>query len=86
MGATASWSAVRSENKSLNSYGRLHVLNATHIYWEQRSVNDDAMLDTLWIVQHRHGPFLLDDLPENVSQEIGQNLVTHTVLPGKTVA
>ncbi|XP_070204035.1 acid phosphatase type 7-like isoform X2 [Littorina saxatilis] len=71
------WSAVRVDNTSLNSYGRLHVINSTHVYWEQRSIFDGAVLDELWIVQHRHGRFQLDDLPHNVSQEIGQNLVTY---------
>lgn len=74
---------MRSENISLHSYGRLQVVNATHAYWEQRSVEQKTVLDSLWIVQHRHGKFLLDSLPEDVSQEIGEDLITHTILPGK---
>lgn len=58
-------------------------MNNTHAYWEQRSVHNDTILDTLWVVQHHHGMFLLNHLPENVSQEIGKGLVTHTIRPGK---
>ncbi|KAK7500302.1 hypothetical protein BaRGS_00008525, partial [Batillaria attramentaria] len=51
------WTALRLGNGSLNSYGRLRVANSTHLYWEQRSVEGNALLDSLWLVQQHHGKF-----------------------------
>ena len=38
-------------------YGRLHVVNASHMYWEY---NDDSagLIDSVWLVKHTHGPFI----------------------------
>lgn len=54
---TADWSAFRLDNKALNSFGRLKVSNATHLYWEQVSVKGGEVLDSIWITQKTHGPF-----------------------------
>lgn len=55
---SADWSAVRLEDNVLNSYGRLCVFNATHIYWEQKSVENATVLDALWVVrEHRKAAF-----------------------------
>ena len=53
---TANCSAVRISSEALNSFGRLKVTNATHLYWEQRLFNG-TVLDQLWITQNVHGPF-----------------------------
>lgn len=68
------WTAVRMEEAALNSYGRLHVVNGTHVYWEQLSIHNHAVLDSLWIVQHHHRKFQLPPLSQNVSSEIGEGL------------
>lgn len=65
----AEWSAIRKDNSSLNSYGVLKVINASHVYWEQRSVYNHEVLDFLWIVQCRHGKFAGQSLPGNLSHE-----------------
>lgn len=51
-----SWSAFTSGEGSLNSYGRLHVFNSSHLYYEQVKVGDRQLLDSVWIIQSRHGP------------------------------
>ena len=38
-------------------YGRLHIHNHTHIYWEVRGAQDNDMYDNRWIIQRIHGPF-----------------------------
>ncbi|CAL1529697.1 unnamed protein product [Lymnaea stagnalis] len=48
------WSAYRLDNKSLNSYGCLRVVNLTHIFWEQRSINNHTSLDSIWIIKERN--------------------------------
>lgn len=76
------WSAVRVENDSLNSYGRLLIANATHMYWEQRAVNNNTVLDSLWVVQRYHGKFDLQKLPQDVTHQIHQNMEAAGETPG----
>ncbi|KAL8559759.1 hypothetical protein ACOMHN_002292 [Nucella lapillus] len=75
------WSAVRVEETALNSYGRLHVVNGSHVYWEQRSIHNDSVLDSLWIVQHWHRKFTLPKASQNVSSEAGTGLSGVTLSP-----
>lgn len=56
MGRRGPWSAFASAEGSLNSFGRLHVLNYSHLYFEQVKVKDGRPLDSVWIVQSHHGP------------------------------
>ncbi|XP_076470599.1 acid phosphatase type 7-like [Babylonia areolata] len=61
------WSAVRVEGPALNSYGHLQVVNGSHVYWEQRSIHNHTVLDSLWIVQHHHRKFWHDTRPTDVT-------------------
>ncbi|XP_033755018.1 acid phosphatase type 7-like [Pecten maximus] len=56
MGDRGPWSAFASAEGSLNSFGRLHVYNSSHLYFEQVKVKDGQPLDSVWVVQSRHGP------------------------------
>ncbi|KAH9503231.1 Acid phosphatase type 7 [Bulinus truncatus] len=47
------WSAFRLDAGAFNSYGRLVVVNFTHLFWEQRSVENHTTLDSVWIVKDR---------------------------------
>lgn len=52
------WSAFRSWSPFRHGYGRLHVVNATHVHWEQVVDNDGMTVeDEIWIEQHSHGHF-----------------------------
>jgi len=44
-------------------YGRLHVVNATHMRWEYQDDTAGAILDSVWLVKHSHGPFLAPPPP-----------------------
>ncbi|XP_059144635.1 acid phosphatase type 7-like [Physella acuta] len=46
------WSAFRLDEAALNSYGRLLVKNLSHLYWEQRSIDNHTILDSIWIVKN----------------------------------
>lgn len=53
-------SALRSNNYG---YSRMHVYNATHMYWEQvmcdsgKESQEGQVIDSVWLIQHAHGPF-----------------------------
>ena len=51
------WSAFRSWYPWRHGYGRLEVVNATHVHWEQVVDGDMTVEDEIWIEQHSHGPF-----------------------------
>jgi hypothetical protein len=52
------WSAFQASGKSVYGYGRMQVHNATHLYWEELEVKENnKILDSIWLVQHNHGPF-----------------------------
>jgi len=48
------WSAFRS---SSYGFGRMHVVNATHLYYEQLSAAEAAITDRFWLVKESHGKF-----------------------------
>jgi len=50
------WSAFRTMQYG---YTRMKVANATHLYLEQVDVETDGqpVIDSVWLVQHNHGPF-----------------------------
>ena len=54
---TGPWSAYRSWSPFRHGYGRLHVVNDTHIYWEQVIASDLNVEDDMWLAQYSHGPF-----------------------------
>lgn len=55
---TDPWSAFTAAERSLHSYGRLSVVNKTHLYFEQVMVKDGKILDSIWMVQNHHGQFV----------------------------
>jgi len=58
LGPRGDWSAFRSSGNHTYGFGRLEIYNATHIFWEEvLSLDDDKLLDSIWIVQDKHGPF-----------------------------
>lgn len=78
--------AFKLVNGSHTTYGRLHIVNATHAHWELLAgsaftgdnggnVGVGDVLDSLWIVQERHDKFHLDSLPQDVEKKINQNMV-----------
>mmetsp|Transcript_20696 Transcript_20696/g.57445 ORF Transcript_20696/g.57445 Transcript_20696/m.57445 type:complete len:389 (-) Transcript_20696:198-1364(-) len=52
------WSSIRFTDERLLGYGRLHVTNSSHLTWEQVRAEDGAVLDTITIVQEKHGSFM----------------------------
>ena len=77
--------AFRMVNGTQPTYGRLHVVNATHAHWQLLAGSAEGsgserkeagtVLDSLWLIQEHHGKFQLSDLPKDVEQKIDQNLV-----------
>jgi hypothetical protein len=57
LGPKGPWSAFRSWYPSRHGYGRLEVVNSTHVYWGQVVDGNMTLEDEIWIVQHSHGPF-----------------------------
>jgi hypothetical protein len=52
------WSAFRSSGITTYGYAKMHIYNATHLHWQElQMLDDDHVLDEIWIVQDRHGPF-----------------------------
>jgi len=52
------WSAFRASGRAIYGYARMQIFNATHIYWEElEATKNDAILDSVWIVQNNHGPY-----------------------------
>jgi len=39
------------------NYGRALAVNASHLRYQQVSVTTRAVIDDIWVVQHRHGSF-----------------------------
>ncbi|RUS69926.1 hypothetical protein EGW08_022310 [Elysia chlorotica] len=48
------WSAFRLDNRAMNSYGRMLVINESHVFWEQRSIYNHSTLDSIWIIKDKH--------------------------------
>jgi len=57
IGAGGPWSAYRSWLPGLYGYGRLQVMNSTHLFWEQIIDETGESQDSIYIVQENHGPF-----------------------------
>ncbi|KAJ8303384.1 hypothetical protein KUTeg_019780 [Tegillarca granosa] len=67
------WSAFRSALPAFDSFGRLKIYNATHLYWEQIAVNTSKMIDNIWLVQNSHGPFKGEKLTKEVTNKIEEH-------------
>jgi hypothetical protein len=50
-------------------YGRLHVINSTHMFWEYQDDTQGQVLDSIWIVKNSHGPFFAEE--DDVTKKAG---------------
>jgi hypothetical protein len=74
--AQPSWSAYRSNTFG---YSRLLVHNATHIRWQEVQTDPTLfptadygrVIDDVWIIQEKHGPFDLATAPKGKAWPIG---------------
>ncbi|GFO20646.1 purple acid phosphatase [Plakobranchus ocellatus] len=76
------WSAYHLQGIKGGSYGRLTVMNGTHLKWELLSAEEQDPLDAFVIVQETHGNFNLANLPHNVSHQINQTIIAQGGKPG----
>lgn len=53
------WSAFVLSETGKESFGRLKVFNATHLYWEVLECANNKVVDKIWIIQPYHRPFTL---------------------------
>ncbi|XP_064639053.1 acid phosphatase type 7-like [Lineus longissimus] len=53
------WTARRINCRNMSTYGHLKILNATHLYWEEMAADNGSVIDTFYIKQNHHGPFLV---------------------------
>jgi hypothetical protein len=53
------WSAFVLSEAGRESFGRLKIYNATHLYWEVRECANNKLVDKIWIIQPYHRPFNL---------------------------
>lgn len=67
---TEEWSAFANANDSLNSIGKLKILNSTHLYWEQYDLLTKQVIDSVMIVQQNHGPFKQQTLSTEINNKI----------------
>lgn len=44
--------------KGKNAYGQLHVMNSTHLYFEEVLSSNGRVIDRFYLTQARHGPFV----------------------------
>ncbi|XP_068706650.1 acid phosphatase type 7-like isoform X2 [Montipora foliosa] len=57
LGPRGPWSAFREWFPGNAGFGKLRIVNSTHVYWEQIKAWDGSVTDSIWIVQQHHGPF-----------------------------
>ncbi|XP_073233636.1 acid phosphatase type 7-like [Porites lutea] len=57
LGPRGPWSAFREWFPGNAGYGKLRIVNSTHVFWEQIKAWDASVTDSIWIVQEHHGPF-----------------------------
>ncbi|XP_059171125.1 acid phosphatase type 7-like [Physella acuta] len=76
------WSAFRQENDTSLSFGRLTVLNASIVDYEQISMKDGSVIDSFRISQEKHGQFKTETLSPNISAEIDKNIAASGGQPG----
>lgn len=57
-GISNKWSAFRADTSSQFTIGILEIHNSSHIYFDQRDTTDNKILDSFWLIQTDHGPFL----------------------------
>ncbi|KAL8559755.1 hypothetical protein ACOMHN_002288 [Nucella lapillus] len=67
------------------TYGRLHIINATHAHWELLvgdEKDEGKVVDSFTLIQESHGKFQLSQLPDDVGKKIDHNLVANGGQPG----
>ncbi|KAK7102074.1 hypothetical protein V1264_020356 [Littorina saxatilis] len=52
-----SWSAFSSSDPRKELYGKLEVLNSSHLMWDVYDASNNEDIDSILLVQQRHGPF-----------------------------
>ncbi|KAL8609907.1 hypothetical protein ACOMHN_016382 [Nucella lapillus] len=52
-----SWSAFSLSDPRKELYSKLEVLNSTHLKWDAFAASDNEHIDSMLIIQHRHGSF-----------------------------
>ena len=57
-GISNEWSAFRADTRSRFTVGILEIHNRSHIYFDQRDTTDNEILDSFWLIQNNHGPFV----------------------------
>lgn len=68
--STEEWSAFANANESLNSVGKLKVLNSTHLYWGQYNLLTKRVIDSVMVIQDNHGPFKQQTLSNEINEKI----------------
>ncbi|GAB1597386.1 acid phosphatase type 7-like [Argonauta hians] len=56
------WSAFATTHLKKEAFGRLNVLNKTHIFWEVLYVDNNQLMDSMWLIKYFHGPYTLKGL------------------------
>uniref|UniRef100_A0A0B7ASY5 Purple acid phosphatase n=1 Tax=Arion vulgaris TaxID=1028688 RepID=A0A0B7ASY5_9EUPU len=69
------WSAFRYTNDSALTYGRLQIINASILIYEQIHTTNGSVVDSFEIIQEKHGLFSTAKLPLNISAEIDKERV-----------
>ena len=52
-----SWSAFRLSDPEKELYGKLEVLNSTHLMWDAFAAHNNELVDSILVIQQRHGSF-----------------------------
>ena len=52
-----SWSAFSLSDPRKELYGKLEVLNSTHLMWDAYAANNNEQVDSILLIQQRHGSF-----------------------------
>lgn len=70
------WSAFSESDRSKEMFGRLHVYNKSHIYWEMLRADNNQRIDRIWLIKERHGPFTLTRIfpPKHVIASRNMNI------------
>ncbi|XP_029643331.1 acid phosphatase type 7-like [Octopus sinensis] len=53
------WSAFATTQHKKESFGRLNVFNKSHVFWEVFYVNNNQLMDRMWLIKSKHGPYSL---------------------------
>jgi hypothetical protein len=64
------WSAFRQDDPSKELYGRLQVLNSSHLMWDVYTAQNNEHEDSILVIQQRHGSF--GKAEESVHQVVAQ--------------